>query len=80
MDTHCTTSMRASRGLLRAGHTHGGQLALPLIGTPFAPVADKRRVHGPFREDGRLLEVSSGVGCLHGIRFNAQSEVVFLRI
>jgi len=66
--------------LLLAGHTHGGQVDLPLIGTPFAPVADKRRVHGLFREDGRILEVSSGVGCLHAIRFNARPEVVFVRI
>lgn len=66
--------------ILLAGHTHGGQIDLPLLGTPFAPVEDKRRVHGLFVEDGRHLEVSSGVGNLHGVRFNARPEVVFLRL
>jgi hypothetical protein len=66
--------------LLLAGHTHGGQLLLPFLGTPFAPVADKRCVRGWRREDGRDIVVSSGVGNLHGLRFNIRPEVVLIRI
>jgi len=32
--------------LMLCGHTHGGQLHVPLLGTPFAPVMDKRYVRG----------------------------------
>jgi predicted MPP superfamily phosphohydrolase len=64
--------------LLLAGHTHGGQLALPFVGTPFAPVNDKRFVNGLYPYEGRLLHVSPGVGNLHGMRFNCRPEISVL--
>ncbi len=57
------------------GHTHGGQLRLPLLGTPFAPVADKRYVEGLHRWQDRWLYVTRGVGNLHGFRFNCRPQV-----
>ncbi len=65
---------------LLAGHTHGGQLALPLLGTPFAPVVDKRCVRGLRLEQGKSIVVSSGIGNLHGLRFNVRPEIVLIRI
>ena len=61
--------------LLLSGHTHGGQLSLPLIGTPFAPVRDHRYVRGlkPWRD--RWIHVTSGVGNLHGVRLGCRPEV-----
>ena len=66
--------------LMLCGHTHGGQLRLPLIGTPFAPVADKRYVEGLHRWENRWLYITRGVGNLHGMRFNCRPEVSVLDI
>ena len=66
--------------LLLCGHTHGGQLDLPIIGTPFAPVHDKRYVAGLHRWKERWLHVTKGVGNLHGMRFGCRPEVSVLRL
>jgi predicted MPP superfamily phosphohydrolase len=61
--------------LMLCGHTHGGQLSLPGIGTPFAPIRDKRYVRGLHRWNDRWLHITKGVGNLHGMRFNCRPEV-----
>ena len=66
--------------LVLCGHTHGGQVRLPLIGTPFAPVADRRYVQGLHRWEDRWLHITRGVGNLHGLRFNCRPEVSVLDI
>jgi predicted MPP superfamily phosphohydrolase len=46
-----------------AGHTHGGQVRLPLIGAPIVPSAyGQRYASGPVVEGGRHLFVSTGIG------------------
>lgn len=66
--------------LMLCGHTHGGQLRLPLIGTPFAPVRDKNYVAGLLPWQERLIHVTRGVGNLHGLRFNCRPEVSLLEL
>lgn len=66
--------------LMLCGHTHGGQLRLPLLGTPFAPVVDKRYVQGLHRWADRWLYITRGVGNLHGLRFNCRPEVSVLEV
>jgi predicted MPP superfamily phosphohydrolase len=61
--------------LMLSGHTHGGQVRLPLLGTPFAPVKDLRFVAGMYDWNGRRLHITRGVGNLHGVRFNCRPEV-----
>lgn len=61
--------------LMLSGHTHGGQFALPLLGTPFAPVRDHEYVAGLKPWKDRHIHVSRGVGNLHGVRFNCRPEV-----
>ncbi len=52
-----------SVALTLAGHTHGGQIALPLIGAPWIGTAfDRAHRRGLFLEGGRRLIVSSGIG------------------
>jgi predicted MPP superfamily phosphohydrolase len=49
--------------LTLAGHTHGGQVRLPLIGAPIVPSAfGQRYVAGYVVEGGRHLFVSTGIG------------------
>jgi predicted MPP superfamily phosphohydrolase len=49
--------------LTLAGHTHGGQVRLPLIGSPIVPSAyGQRYVRGLVVEGDRRLFVSTGIG------------------
>jgi predicted MPP superfamily phosphohydrolase len=66
--------------LMLSGHTHGGQLSLPYVGEPFAPIRDKRFVRGLYRWEDRWLHVSAGVGALHTARFNCRPEVSLLTL
>lgn len=66
--------------LLLSGHTHGGQIGLPFLARRFAPVADKRFLHGLHRWENRWLHVGQGVGCLHGIRFACPPEIALLTL
>lgn len=66
--------------LMLSGHTHGGQLSLPLIGEPFAPIRDKRYVRDLHRLEDRWLYITSGVGSLHTARFNARPEISLLTL
>lgn len=66
--------------VMLSGHTHGGQLSLPIIGEPFAPVRDKRYVRGLHHWRDRWLHITAGVGCLHTARFNSRPEVSLLTL
>lgn len=65
-----------------AGHTHGGQVRLPLIGRPVVPsVYGARYAAGEVCEEGRHLFVTPGVGTsILGIRFRVPPEVSVLDI
>lgn len=64
--------------LMLSGHTHGGQLYIPLIGTPFAPVQDKKNVGGLFEWNGRQINISRGIGNFVGFRFACRPEISIL--
>jgi predicted MPP superfamily phosphohydrolase len=66
--------------MMFCGHTHGGQLQIPLIGTPFAPVRDKRFVKGLHNWNGRWLHITKGVGNLLGVRINCRPEISLITL
>ena len=66
--------------LILSGHTHGGQINLPLLGPParFA-TKDLKYAHGLFRRGETQLYVSSGTGVigLH-VRLGVRPEIAVL--
>lgn len=64
--------------LMLSGHTHGGQVFLPGLGAPLAPVKDKRFVRGLHRYNDRWIHITKGLGNLHGLRLNCRPEVSVL--
>lgn len=63
--------------LLLAGHTHGGQVRVPLLGPVAAPKLGKRFVSGRFQIGDMTLFVSNGIGIYRPpVRFNCPPEVV----
>ena len=68
--------------LTLAGHTHGGQVRLPLLGRPIVPSEyGQRYAAGAVREDGRVLFVTTGVGTsIIPVRFRVPPSVSLLTL
>jgi predicted MPP superfamily phosphohydrolase len=71
--------------LALAGHTHGGQVVLPLIGPPFTKTRLARRYASGLNDyDGIPIHVSPGVGMERGtapqIRFLCPPEISVLDV
>jgi predicted MPP superfamily phosphohydrolase len=68
--------------LTLSGHTHGGQVAIPLLRRPMLPSAyGEAYARGLVVEDGRHLLVSSGIGTSGlPIRLLAPPEVLVLTL
>ena len=72
----------AGVSLLLAGHTHGGQVRFPIIGT-IASVSrfGDRYVSGHIVENGRHLFVTTGIGTsIYPVRFGVPLEIVLLTV
>jgi hypothetical protein len=68
--------------LTLSGHTHGGQVAIPLVRRPAIPsLHGERYARGHVVEEGRHLYVSSGFGTSGlPLRLLAPPEVVVLEL
>lgn len=65
-----------------AGHTHGGQVYIPLIGRPIVPSAyGERFVIGHIRENGKQMFVSPGTGTsILPVRFLVPPEISLIQL
>jgi uncharacterized protein len=68
--------------LLIAGHTHGGQVNIPLIGAPVVPSDfGSKYTSGHVFENGHHLFVTTGIGTsIMPVRFRVPPEIVILTI
>src|SRR5204863_138767 len=68
--------------LMLSGHTHGGQVWLPLIGTPIVPSNfGQKYAYGHKRENDMDIFVTSGIGTsILPIRFMMPPEIAVLTI
>ena len=65
--------------LALAGHNHGGQVRLPLLGAILAPSRyGVRYASGAFRRQETVLHVSQGTSCLAPLRYNCPPELSLL--
>ncbi|HHS97676.1 MAG TPA: metallophosphoesterase [Chloroflexi bacterium] len=64
-----------------SGHTHGGQVRLPIIGPPFLPYLGRKYPIGLYRIGPMWLYVSRGVGLIAPpVRFLCRPEVTVLEL
>jgi predicted MPP superfamily phosphohydrolase len=68
--------------LLIAGHTHGGQVNIPFIGTPVVPSHfGPRYTSGHVFENGHHLFITTGIGTsIMPVRFRVPPEIAILTI
>jgi len=82
--SHSPDAFPAARGgprLMLAGHTHGGQVQVPLFGALFLPVAHKTFDRGWFSDGRRRLFVTTGVGTsFPPMRLGVRPEMVILEL
>lgn len=67
--------------LMLGGHTHGGQIRLPLLPAMFLPAMGIKYVHGLFTLVKTQLYVNRGLGTMHlPFRFNCPPELTLLTL
>lgn len=67
--------------LILAGHTHGGQIVLPVVGPVYAPsLYGCRYPSGVFSYWTTVMHVSRGLAGMHPLRFGARPEITRLVI
>ena len=76
------TLYSARTDLILSGHTHGGQVKIPFIGTPVLPVKNKNYSSGLKTSlRGANVFISRGIGwAVFPIRFNCCPEIVVLEL
>jgi predicted MPP superfamily phosphohydrolase len=65
-----------------SGHTHGGQVNIPFLGTPVLPVQNKNYSSGLKQSlRGSRVFISKGIGwAIYPVRFNCFPEIAVLEL
>lgn len=65
-----------------SGHSHGGQVYLPLIGAPHVPLGARHYLRGLYhKEDGGLVYVTRGIGMsILPYRFGSVPELTVIEV
>ena len=64
-----------------SGHTHGGQIVLPLVGPPILPSMGRKYPSGEYRVNDMLLYTNRGVGVTTvNARFNCRPEITVFNL
>jgi len=58
-----------------SGHSHGGQVGLPLLRYPFLPKLSRKYPSGLYRVGGMSLYTNRGLGAHPRFRFNCRPEI-----
>lgn len=67
--------------LILSGHTHGGQVSLPMIGPPVLPVNNKKYTSGLIKTERSSVFISKGIGwAVLPARFNCAPEIAVLHL
>ena len=73
--------VRKGSHLLLAGHTHGGQINLPLVGPLVMSRYGRKYPHGLFRRDDVQMYVNRGLGVTPpAVRLNCPPEISLIRL
>jgi hypothetical protein len=62
------------------GHTHGGQVRLPLLGAVWLPTENRQYDAGLFDVAGKRLYVNRGLGFVRQLRFNCRPEIALFTL
>jgi predicted MPP superfamily phosphohydrolase len=81
IDPLATHPASNSIALVLSGHTHGGQVRIPLLGAMHLPPGGRKYVEGLFNVGSMQLYVNRGIGAV-GVpfRFNCRPEITRFRL
>ncbi len=75
------SSLLSGAALVLSGHSHGGQVRLPVVGAPVLPRMGRRFPWGLRRNGDTLVYTSRGVGMVPPrVRFNCPPEVTVIDV
>ncbi len=75
------SALRCGYDLMLSGHTHGGQVVLPLIGPVYSPsLYGVSYVAGLFKLSRMTLHVSRGIGAKDPMRWRCSPELTCLEV
>lgn len=74
-------TLAAKCDLVFAGHLHGGQIKLPLIGPLWLPARTRKYLNGWYEAEGCRMYVSRGIGTsVMNVRFNCRPEIAIVSL